>query len=430
MIVLQFILDCATTIVTAVLCFLMLFHKYEIKQDYFAVRVASIICVISVKIYFISLQIPPINLFTSWIVCISVIFIMYKCKLITSLIYSFVFIMIVLVTDALGVLIVSSFYHNTITETLGTTNLVWHHHFWNWIMQIFLSRITALVIRKNDNIHAKWHEILFYILLLLFETVFFACVSSSIQDYMSGHFLILIMSGFMILDIYIMYIFHKISVAREAEQKVCLMQQQEQLHLQMYQELRNKYNITCEIVHDINRHISSLKALIGSHLDEKAGCYLSDLSKETERLCPTIKNQNKMLEIILNTFSERCEKEHIFLEMNVEDFPMQFISDIDITTIFSNLFDNAIDACMEISKSQRKIHMVLRMQMGLIVLRITNSCRESEQHEFRFHHSTKVNHSGIGLSNVKKAVEKYNGVFAVQQRKNQFCVSITFTENI
>lgn len=85
---------------------------------------------------------------------------------------------------------------------------------------------------------------------------------------------------------------------------------------------------------------------------------------------------------------------------------------------------------MELSKSQRKIHVVLRMQMGLIVLRITNSCKETESKEFHFHHSTKINHYGIGLSNVKKAVEKYDGVFSIQQDINQFCASVTFSEHI
>ena len=136
-----------------------------------------------------------------------------------------------------------------------------------------------------------------------------------------------------------------------------------------------------------------------------------------------------MLEIIINTISDRCEKENILLEMNIEDFPITFISDIDITTIFSNLFDNAIDACMEISKSQRKVHFVLKKQMGLIVFRMTNSCKDMTNQPFQYYRSTKPSHSGIGLSNVKKAVEKYDGIMNINQEKNKFCVSITFNDN-
>ena len=426
----QFILDSVTTILTAVLCFLMLFKKYDLNKKYIVPRTIIIISIVFLKNIIVFLKIPPLNLFSLVLMCFLVIFISYKCQIRTILIYTLIFSMIALVSDTVGVLIVSTFYNHTITETLGATDLIWHYHIWNWLLQLFLSRITAMVIRKNDNIRTKWYEMLFYLFLLMFEIVFFAVVSSEIQNYMSGNFLILIMSGFMMLDICIMYILHKISLLRESEQKVCLMQQQETLQLHMYQELRKKYNTTCEIAHDINRHIFSLKSLIALNPNEQAESYLSDLTRETERLRPVIRNQNPMLEIILNTISDRCEKENIVLEMNVEDFSMNFISDIDITTIFSNLFDNAIEACLELSKSQRKIHFVLRLQMGLIALRITNSCKDSEEDEFRFHHSTKANHSGIGLSNVKKSVEKYNGVFSVKQEKNQFCVSVTFSENI
>lgn len=415
----QFALDCFTTVLNAVLCFSLLHNKYKTNDINPAARIAIIACIMGGKIGVVFFQIPPLNLITTWILCFSVIYINYKCLLKGALIYSLIFLIMSLVADALGVLIVSAFYNHAITETLGGgIAIIWYRHLLNWIIQIFLTRITASIIRKDNNIQIKWHELTFYIILLLFEIIFFACVSTAIQDYMSGQFLIFVMSGFIILDIYIMYMLHKISLARENEQKINLMQQQEQLQLQMYRELQEKYNTTREISHDINRHINSLKALIADKPIEKAEHYISDLIKETERLKPFIKNQNAMLEIILNTISDRCEKEHILLEMNIEDFKMDFISDMDITTIFSNLFDNAIEACMEIPISERNIHVVIRKQIGLIVFRITNPCKNT----------TKMNHSGIGLSNVKKAVKKYEGIINISHEENQFCVSVTFNE--
>lgn len=143
------------------------------------------------------------------------------------------------------------------------------------------------------------------------------------------------------------------------------MQQQETLQLQMYQELQKKYNETREISHDINRHIVSLKTLIDNSSNKQAEKYLSELTEESNRLHPVIKNQNSMLEIILNTTFAKCNKNNIELKLNIEDFPMKFISDMDMTTIFSNLLDNAIDACMEISKSQRKIRVIIRAANGI-----------------------------------------------------------------
>ena len=63
MIKLQFILDCITTVLTAVLCFLMLFHKYEVKKDHLIVRIAVIGCLIVIKIGVLWLHMAPFNLF-------------------------------------------------------------------------------------------------------------------------------------------------------------------------------------------------------------------------------------------------------------------------------------------------------------------------------------------------------------------------------
>lgn len=427
----QFALDCVTTLLIAILCFFMLFQKYEIKKDRLILRITAILGIIAVKIGIVLLKIAPLNLFMSLIMCFAVIKLLYECKTRTALLYSFIYDSMTMITDAFGVLFVSKFYGNTITETLGATDLVWHHHIWNWIMLLFFSRIISLVIRKNDNINIRWYEFIFYIFLLLYEVIFFANVSSAIQDYMSGNFLIFLMLGFMILNLCVMIILNRISSARESEQKLSLMQQQENLQLQMYQELQKKYAETCKVAHDINRHVSSLKALIETNdCSDKAQKYLSELTEESNRLYPAIKNQNPMLEIILNTTKAKCLSYNIEFSMSIEDFEMPFISDMDMTTIFSNLLDNAIEACSEIAKSRRKIRMIMRSQMGLIVIKITNPCADFNISDVKFGRSTKKNHSGIGLSNVRKAVEKYEGIMNVKKENNMFCVSITFINKI
>ena len=425
----QYALDCFTTVITTLVCFFMLFKKYEIKKDHLILRISSVVLILLIKCFAILLGIPPLNLLTSCLLCVSVVWVTYKCSVKTTIIYSLLLVMIAFVSDVLGIIIVSGFYDNTITETMGTTDLVWHHHIWNWIFQIVLSRITALFIKQNHNIRTRWYEMTFYIFLLSFEVSIFIAISYAVQDYMSGQFLILVMSGFMILDICFIFILQKISSLRDTEQRLRLMEQQETLQLQMYRELNKKYKKAREIAHDINRHISSLESLISYEHYKQAEQYFFDLTKATERLNPIIKNQNSILAIILNTVSERCEKENIELKLNVEDFSLDFISDIDMTTIFSNLFDNAIEACMELSRTQRYINFVLKKQIGLIVVNITNSCEVKSDNGSILNHSTKANHSGIGLLNVRKAVNKYNGVFSAQYEENSFCATATFSEN-
>lgn len=241
----------------------------------------------------------------------------------------------------------------------------------------------------------------------------------------SGFLMLLIMVGFLFLDLYIIYIFNKISHLREKEHQTDLMHQQEQLQLQMYRELQKMYRTTCEVAHDINRHVTALKTWISSESVQKSEQYLSDLSDTAQQLLPRIKNQNEILEIILNKVASTCEREKIQLDMDIEDFSMKFISDMDITTIFSNLLDNAVDACMEIENTPKTIQIILCQKMGLIALRVTNTCAYKGAELPQKWHSTKKNHTGIGLSNVQKTVEKYEGVVSVKTKREIFQVSVT-----
>ena len=176
--------------------------------------------------------------------------------------YTALFAMLTLSADALGVIVVSAFHQNTISITLGTTALVWQHHIWNWILQIVLTRIAKILIRSKEQFKIRWHEVMFYVLVVLFEVGIFAYFSATAQEKSSGWAMLLFLAGFLGLDLYIIYIFHKISQMREKERQTDLMQQHQQLQLQMYRELQKLYQQTCETAHDINRHITALQAWI------------------------------------------------------------------------------------------------------------------------------------------------------------------------
>lgn len=370
-------------------------------------------------------KISPLNFITGCCMIILTIRLLFICNKSSLFIYAALFAMITLCSDVLSVIIVSIFHKNTISVTMGSTSLAWNHHLWDWLIQIVLTRIAKLLILTKESIKNSWHEIIFYIFLILFEVGIFAYFSYVTHSSSSGFLMLLIMVGFLFLDLYIIYIFNKISHLREKEHQTDLMNQREQMQLQMYNELQKMYRTTCEAAHDINRHVTALKTWISDESDKKAEKYLSDLSNTAKQLQPRIRNQNEILEIILNTVASTCEREQIKLDMDIEDFSMKFISDMDITTIFSNLLDNAVDACMEIENAPKTIQIVLCQKMGLIALRITNTCIYKGEELPQKWHSTKKNHTGIGLSNVQKTVEKYEGVVSVKTKQEIFQVSVT-----
>lgn len=422
----SYVLDYITLFLNVILCICLLYNKYPFIKKHIVKRIGMITLLIIAKASVMVFQIAPLNFITGFCMIILTIHLLFNCNKSSLFIYAALFSMIILCSDVLSVIIVSIFHKNTISVTLGTTSLAWNHHLWDWLLQIILTRVTRLLILKKDRFKITWHEIVFYIFLILFEVSIFAYFSYVAQISSSGFLMLLIMIGFLILDLYVIYIFNKISCLREKERETDLMHQQEQLQLQMYQELQKMYRTTCEAAHDINRHVIALKTWITTNKSEqKVEKYLSELSNTAKQLQPRIKNQNEILEIILNTIASTCERKQIKLDMDIEDFSMEFISDMDITTIFSNLLDNAVDACIEIENAPKEIEIVLCQKMGLIALRITNTCVSKGAELPKKWHSTKKNHTGIGLYNVKKAVEKYEGVVSIKTKQKLFQVSVT-----
>lgn len=421
----SYVLDCITLFLTVILCVYLLYDKYPFKKTNTVRRTILVASVVIVKALVMFFKISPLNFITNFLMIVLIILLLFNCNKSSIFIYAALFAMITLGADALSVIIVSVFHKNTISVTMGAMTLVWNHHLWDWLIQIVLTRIAKLLILKKENFRIIWHEIIFYIFLVSFEVGIFAYFSHVTHSNSSGFLMLLIMVGFLFLDLYIIYIFNKISHLREKEHQTDLMNQREQMQLQMYHELQKIYHTTCEAAHDINRHVTALKNWISVESGQKAEKYLSDLSDTAKQLQPRIRNQNEILEIILNTVASTCEKEKIKLDMDIEDFSMKFISDMDITTIFSNLLDNAVDACMEIENAPKTIQIVLCQKMGLIALRITNTRAYKEKDLPQKWRSTKKNHMGIGLSNVQKTVEKYEGVVSVKTKQEIFQVSVT-----
>ena len=98
-----------------------------------------------------------------------------------------------------------------------------------------------------------------------------------------------------------------------------------------------------------------------------------------------------------------------------------FLAPADLTTIFANALDNAIEHVILIPDPEKRlIHLTVSAQKGFVFIKIENYCEaEISKNEEDLITTTKKdskNH-GFGLKSIRKAVEKNDGsvVFGVQQ---------------
>ena len=97
---------------------------------------------------------------------------------------------------------------------------------------------------------------------------------------------------------------------------------------------------------------------------------------------------------------------------------------MDLTAIFANLWDNAIEACQKIKVEDRFIRILIGRVNDFYVIYFENSFNGYVKKRFDNIISTKESHKGVGLSIIKASAEKYSGTFNVLNDDTVFKVEI------
>ncbi|MCI7423567.1 MAG: GHKL domain-containing protein, partial [Ruminococcus sp.] len=288
-----------------------------------------------------------------------------------------------------------------------------------------LCQLLFTLIRKKHAIFS-WYEAIFYTMLAAGEITVFAYVCKYIQSYSSGMFLILFLIGCLVLDVYIVVVFYRISIVRKTEKENALLQQQSEMQLEVYSDLQQRYQNSMETIHDAKRHVRALESLIQSDHLAEAQQYKESLFQKLNELQPSIQCDNPLLSAILNHVFLKTEQRHIALKMDLQgEEQLSMLAGIDLTTIVSNLLDNAVDAVSELPEEQRYIHFAVAFQIGEIMIHVENPTKNDLKREGNTVVSTKEGHFGLGLKNVEMVVKKYKGDFKTDVEDGIFTAAIT-----
>lgn len=156
--------------------------------------------------------------------------------------------------------------------------------------------------------------------------------------------------------------------------------------------------------HDLNNHKLTMLHLLKEKGKEAADQYLDDLLPESSTYVYT---KNEVLNYILNEKMDLAESLGIDVKCFIEGGIENEISDVDLSVLFGNLLDNAINAAKEAEK--KFIDIKIKKDDYKMVISIINSYTNLDFRNEKYYSTTKGKGHGYGLSNIKQIVEKYNG---------------------
>ncbi len=167
------------------------------------------------------------------------------------------------------------------------------------------------------------------------------------------------------------------------------------------------------IYHDLkNYFILSDQKMIGKEIRKKLNLY--------EKYYET---GNEFLNIILAEKIGKALENEIYIECHVDFSKGNFMNALDISTIFGNLLDNALEATEKIDKNERYIIFDVATKRNLLIISIRNSMIKCEENIYRKGKWNKTFH-GYGVKNVEKSLDNYNGRMKINIKEGEFGVNI------
>lgn len=231
--------------------------------------------------------------------------------------------------------------------------------------------------------------------------------------------LCLINMGCIILaDIYIIHFVRISEEKKRYENQVRALEQQAHIQYEYYLMQTKKYEQTVRILHDANKHIQAIENLHLADQPHAAEEYAAQLRKMLKPLIPVGYSDNPILNILLSDKCEQMKDQDISVEISIDHVSLSFLEPIDVTTIFGNLLENAIEAAKQVS-GKRFVRIKISSGHKMAVVRIENTCGDVVWKNGK-PVSQKGSLHGLGLLNVRNSIAKYDGDLTLRQEEGCF----------
>lgn len=221
---------------------------------------------------------------------------------------------------------------------------------------------------------------------------------------------------------------------KEAEAKRLLLENGiTDIHRQVA-EMQDIYGDMRGLRHDLRGHIESLTAYVHNHLADtqpEIEHYLEQMKKTTERLDFADKTGHPITDIILYQIRSQAQRQGIEFTASFH-YPADAPYDIyDISVILNNGLKNALEACGKVSPpASMEVRSYSKGKLFFIEIENDFVGELNWDKERELPSTTKADkrHHGIGLSNIARCAEKYQGSMEIEvtqkENRRRFCLAV------
>lgn len=347
-----------------------------------------------------------------------------------SLILAVLYQALLLATDFIAFLI----YYSGLVSNGETTGLIYLLE--NVLVVLFgkmLLYFCVLIIKKKFGkkstemlVDSEWLKFLFFPIFTIIIMVAMFSVFGYVETTKQIYLLFIIAFGMAGMNIVEFYLINDI-IEREIklhENKIFQIQVKNQT--EMYRSVSESFDSQKRKTHEYKNQIVCIESLLVNKKYPELEKYVKEIYGHLDKELDAINTNNVIVNAILNTKYREADAKGIVFVFRVNDLSQVKIKDEDVVTILSNLLNNAIEACEECD-DKKVIKLKFVNEDGMIIIAVKNTFNHPICYEDGEIKSSKISGTevhGIGIKNIIKTIEKYNGSYIIEDNKSEFYFSI------
>lgn len=338
------------------------------------------------------------------------IFICFKCSFKSSLFHGITLGIIQFVSEVSAIYLISHITVSPNNSYMKNTTIYMIAVLISKVLYFTISRFLIKLSNKEDSSKSwgRWYALSILPISSIFIILAVRIITNDLTFSLSENVICITSMILLLIANIVVYIIYEKS--EKNSQKLIdleLANQKNHIDMQYLKILENKSETMSIMAHDYKNHIITISNMSDSPEIKE---YINNMIGEIAKYNKIGKTQNKLLDVILSKYIDICKEKQIRFEINVISNNLKFLNNFDLSTLFNNSLDNAVEAAVK--SSNKFIHLEISSSLNSYHrITIINSCDiepKSQNGKLITIKNNKDTH-GIGMKSIQKIVKKYCG---------------------
>lgn len=241
------------------------------------------------------------------------------------------------------------------------------------------------------------------------------------------HVIVLTNTLFLFFTIFILLYIYELTLITQENVKLQERTKLLELETQQYNNLVETTESLRVIKHDVHHHLATIQSLIQTNDQARLMQYLNEYEEHFNLDYSISATGNIVIDSILSSKTFLAKQQGTKLEFSVilpDSIPF---SDVSLSALLGNLFDNALEACKRLPKEkERLITFYMKAQEHMLVIHMENSFDgivKKDTSDTYLSRKEEPSH-GIGLKRVQTLIEEAHGFTEIRHSDTIFTVHI------